>query len=266
MPVPCPPVTPRPTFPGGFVPRPTNSPTRSAIMTWKDAVNANEIDTSTDIPSACLDNDYDVELKTTDGDGAHFVLTASVSPGENTSDNEICPKLLAFASIDEKKRVYSVPDIAMLVGHSYSSYYFGKASLKAIFDAESSVEAVKDSKYNLTSNSCAHYAQKIWRGLHFDETNELASFLVDNLLKEDGLLTVAGDKLSAGGLRVMSYYAAGKGSFSDFVKDTVYSQLIIKDNKEKASIGKTCHLISLYFSDCSLILFYCLFNWAEVIA
>ena len=265
MPVPCPPVTPRPTFPGDFVPRPTNSPTRSAIMTWKDAVNANEIDTTTDIPSACLDNDYDVELKTTDGDGAHFVLTASVSPGENTSDNEICPKLLAFASIDEKKRVYSVPDIAMLVGHSYSSYYFGKASLKAIFDVESSVEAVKDSKYNLTSNSCAHYAQNIWRGLHFDETNELASFLVDNLLKEDGLLTVAAGKLSAGGLRVMSY-AAGKGSFSDFVKDTVYSQLIIKDNKEKASIGKTCHLISLYFSDCSLILFYCLFNWAEVIA
>lgn len=156
-------------------PRPSPKPGPSrAIVTWKDAINAEEVDTQADIPSACLDNNYDVELKamSNDGDGTHFFLTASVSPGENAYDNENCPRFLAFASRDEKKLTYHVPDVTAVNDRKYSSYLFGKASLKAIVNAESSIEAVKDSEYNLTSNSCIHYAGRIWRQLQFDETIE----------------------------------------------------------------------------------------------
>ena len=230
--------TPKPT------PKPAPKPSRKpwpsrAIMTWKDAINAEEVDKEADIPVTCLDNDYDVELKamSNDNDGTHFFLTASVSPGENAYGNDNCPRFLAFASRDEKKVTYHVPDVTKVNDRKYSSYLFGKASLKAIVNAESSVEAVKDFEYNLTSNSCIHYAGRIWRQLHFDETNDLATFLIANLLKDDGFLTIAHNKYAAGGLRVLSHLA-GKGSLDDFVKETVYSQLNIKDNEKEAVVGK----------------------------
>ena len=237
---PCP--TPSPTVSDPWS-GPNGEPTYVALGHWKDTIRAEEIDSKDGILSACLENNYDVDLVavTNDEDGTHFFLSASISMGDKTShsDNK-CPKFLAFASRDEKKRVYHVPDITAVDKYRYNSYFFGKASLKRIMDAQSSVKAVKDSKYNLTSNSCVHYALHIWRELHFVETKDLANFLIDNLLKNDGFLTIARKKYDTGGLPVLSY-VAGKGSFEDFVKDTVYSQLRIKD--DESIIGKMlCHI------------------------
>eukprot|EP00956_Cyclotella_meneghiniana_P044167 scaffold304205_cov89-Cyclotella_meneghiniana.AAC.1 len=247
----------KPTFPAPKpAPRPRPSPSfpSIAVVNWKNSINAKEVDTKADIPSACLDNYYDVELKgvANDKDGAHFFLSASIPKGEKTTndhkgeqttnDEKKCPQFLAFASRDEKKRIYHVPDFGVGNGYKYSSYLFGKVTLKAIIDAESSVEPVQDKDYDLTSNSCIHYAGRIWRALRFDETKELANFLVENLLENDGFLTIARQKYSAGGLRVLSF-VTGKGSFENFVKDTVYSQLNIKDVGEY-SIGENSDIIA----------------------
>ena len=220
---------------------------------WEKTVNAEEIDTSEDIPSSCLNNIYDVELRAVKDEGAHFLLAAK-SSDEKSNDDKKCPEVLTFMSIDEKKFTHRVHDITKFDEDS-SSFLLGKASLNKIIDAEGSVEAIKDFKYELTKNSCIHYAGHIWRKLQFDETNELASFLIENLLKDDGFLKVARDKLSAGGLRVMSY-VAGKGSLEAFVKDTVYSQLNIKEHGENHKenefvIGKI--LWFHFFSDCYVI-------------
>ena len=217
----------------------------TAVVNWKNSINAKEVDSKADIPSACLDNYYDVELKgvANDKDGAHFFLSASVPKGEKTTNDEKkCPQFLAFASRDEKKRIYHVPDFSAGNDYKYSSYLFGRVTLKAIMDAERSVEPVQDKDYNLTSNSCIHYAGRIWRALRLDETNELANFLVENLLENDGFLTIARQKYSADGLRVLAF-VTGKGSFENFVKDTVYSQLNIKDDGEY-SIGENSDIIA----------------------
>eukprot|EP00956_Cyclotella_meneghiniana_P028140 scaffold64935_cov31-Cyclotella_meneghiniana.AAC.2 len=241
----CYPLKPRPKPAPRPAPRPASRPSwpSTAVVNWKTSINAKEIDSKEDIPSTCLENYYDVELKSiaNDKDGAHFFLSASVHKREKTS-NENCPQFFAFASRDEKKRIYHIPDFSVGNGYRYSSYLFGKVTLKAIMDAESSVEAVQDKDYDLTGNSCIHYAGRIWRALHLDETNELANFLVENLLKNDGFLTIARQKYSAGGLRVLSF-VKGKGSFENFVKDTVYSQLNIKNDGEY-SIGKNSDVIA----------------------
>ena len=190
-----------------------------------------------DIPSDCLGSNYDVELRalTDEDEEAHFVLTAKVSSEEKLLDYK-CPDFLTFTSIDGKKFTHRVNDPTEF--NKYSSFLLGKASLKEIMNAESSVAAIKDSEYDLTNNSCIHYAGRIWRNLRFDETNDLANFLIDNLLKNDGFLNIARHKSAAGGLRVLSY-VTGQGSLKDFVKDLVYSQLNIKDDGESMN-GKIC--------------------------
>ena len=116
-----------------------------------------------DIPSSCLNNIYDVELRAVKG--VHFVLTAKSSDEKSSEDK--CPKLLTFTSIDEKKSTHRVHDITNF-DEASSSFLLGKASLKEIIDAEGSVEAIKGSKYKLTKNSCVHYAGHIWRKLQFE--------------------------------------------------------------------------------------------------
>eukprot|EP00956_Cyclotella_meneghiniana_P038553 scaffold156035_cov53-Cyclotella_meneghiniana.AAC.1 len=222
------PRTPRPTRkPINYAPRPRPRPKADK---WKNTIHADEIDLKDDIPSDCLGSNYDVELRALadEDDEAHFVLTAKVSSEEKSLDYK-CPDFLTFTSIDGKKLTHRVNDPTEFI--KCSSFLLGKASLEEIMNAESSVAAIKDTKYDLTKNSCIHYAGRIWRNLRFDETNDLANFLIDNLLKNDGFLNIARHKSAAGGLRVLSY-VTGQGSLKDFVKDLVYSQLYIKDDGE----------------------------------
>ena len=240
------PVTSRPTpHPTPRTPRPTPKPktrSRPKADKWKNIIQADEINMEEDIPSDCLGNDYSVELNAVsdDDEGTHFALAAKLS-SEKNSFNDKCPEFLTFTSIDEQKFTHSIHDPTKF--NKNNSFLLGKASLKEIMDVERSVEAIKDSKYDLTKNSCIHYAGHIWRGLRFDETHDLATFLIDNLLKNDGILTVARHKRAAGGLRVLSY-VSGKGSLEDFVKELVYSQLNIKDNEESV-IGEVYGIYTL---------------------
>lgn len=181
---------------------------------------------STAISTKCLNRSYEVAFNSVIKNGSHFFLTAFPSTKENISTPE-CPSL-AFASINGEKVVYSMDDTQVLKT-STQSHWLGNTSFKNIIEAEASVEAVHGSKLDLTKNSCIHYAGSIWRAIGFEETTELANFLIDSLLREDGLLSVARQNTDIGGLAILSRYAMGTKKFEQFVKDTVLSQLHIKD-------------------------------------
>ena len=74
------------------------------------------------------------------------------------------------------------------------------------------------------TNGCAHYAQRIWRSLGFDETEALANFFVENIVDDSRSMERA--KKSKGGIRALaSIVLGGKGGFKDHVEGVVYSQL-----------------------------------------
>ncbi|KAL3792563.1 hypothetical protein HJC23_005533 [Cyclotella cryptica] len=97
-----------------------------------------------------------------------------------------------------------------------------------IMAAERSAEAIDDTKYDLTANTCVHYAADIWRELDFEETEDLANFIVENLLKDDGALEYARQNVKYDGMRVLTSYLTGdRGGFEEYVKNIVHSQLDI---------------------------------------
>eukprot|EP00956_Cyclotella_meneghiniana_P001468 scaffold1621_cov117-Cyclotella_meneghiniana.AAC.4 len=124
-------------------PRPRPRP-RPKADKWKNTIHADEIDLKEDIPSDCLGSNYDVELAAfaDEDEGAHFVLTAKVSTEQKSLDYK-CPDFLTFASIDGKKYTHRVHDSTKFNEHS--SFLLGRASLKEIMNAESSVAAIRDS-------------------------------------------------------------------------------------------------------------------------
>ena len=74
------------------------------------------------------------------------------------------------------------------------------------------------------TNGCAHYAQRIWRPLGFDETDALANFFVENVVEDSRAVEHA--HKSKRGLRALaSIVVGGKGAFKDYVKGVVYDQL-----------------------------------------
>ena len=198
----------------------------SEIVQWEQAVNAVQIELIKDIPSECHDHGYEVALNAVVKHGSHFFLSATSSNKDNLNDDK-CPKALVFASIDGRKVTYLVSNEDQMNGY-FRVHLLGKASLKEIIKAESNANAVDDSAYDLTKNSCIHYAGDISRGLEFDETPELAEFLIENLLMDDGLIDIARDNINFGGLHVLSNYVLTRENFNQYVKDMVFSQLNIK--------------------------------------
>lgn len=86
------------------------------------------------------------------------------------------------------------------------------------------VEAVPKEEYDYSTNGCAHYAQRIWRPLGFDETDALANFFVENVVED--FRAVERAHKSKRGLRALASFAlGGKGGFKDYVKGIVYDQL-----------------------------------------
>ena len=222
--------TPAPTSPP--TPRPSRkpkkpSPSKPKADKLRDATHSIKIDLAQDISSKCLAQSYDVALKAIDDDGVHFLLTATATD-QDESDFTQCPKALAFASVYGKKVTYLVQETELMERLSHA-HLLGKATLKDIIKAADDAEAVDDSKYDLTKNSCIHYAGNIWRGLEFEETDELANFLIQNLLSDDRFLNIAREKVQFGGLRVLSKFMTDNVMFEKYVQDTVYSQLNIKE-------------------------------------
>jgi hypothetical protein len=106
--------------------------------------------------------------------------------------NTNCPSALLFASLDGEKVAYRISEQVLKdYGSSFNSYLVGTAPLEEIIQAEQTADALDTANYDLTKNSCAHYAQQLWRNLQFKETRGLVDFIVENLLKDDGIVRYA---------------------------------------------------------------------------
>ena len=140
-----------------------------------------------------------------------------------------CPTIIAFASLEEKKKILKAKnkdDMDQLTKHR-----FGTFKLRDILEAEKKAAPIKDSEYDLSSNTCVHYARDIWRSLGVKETDALANFLVSNLVESDEFIELA--KKKAGGIRVAAALAVGgQSALEHYVKNIVTSQLNIIDDGE----------------------------------
>ncbi len=83
---------------------------------------------------------------------------------------------------------------------------------------------MNDLKYDLTQNSCVCYAGKIWRHLGLKETEELATFLIDNIVGPDEFERIVKKHRESGGLRALAAVVLGKDSLKVYMEGVV-SQL-----------------------------------------
>ncbi|KAL3794650.1 hypothetical protein HJC23_010078 [Cyclotella cryptica] len=203
------------------------------VQEWAEMSNLQEVDSSKkDIPLACDVARYNLGLYAFANQTSHFVLGATMMPSNEEEDVVAgCPPALAFASLAGRKVIFLSPtaeeDVHLL--SDFNVQALGSAELKDILDAEHKAEAIDDSKYDLTANTCVHYAAKIWRGLDIEETRDLADFIITNLLKDGSSLEYAKQNAKYDGRRALTSYLmeGDEVGFGEYVKDTVYSQLYI---------------------------------------
>ncbi len=179
----------------------------------KNAVLTHDI-----IPSKCLDQVYKMSLRT---QGSHFFLV--VAKDDASADG--CPPNLAFAS-KEGEKFKSV----MFIEHAESlpKIELGAATLGDILKAEEAAEPLDDSTYDFVTNSCINYASRITRPLDIKETDELASFLIENIVGSDELfenMSSSGLEYGNGGVRALAARAMGKDYLKVYIEGAVYSQL-----------------------------------------
>jgi len=183
--------------------------------------------TKEDISTTCRDNIYDVFLSANDDGQSHLFITAMMKEEvENGADNNNCPPaiLLDHTREGEKKVLVLLEDKIDEV-KELPRHFLGEASLVDILVAEESVEAIEPSNYDYFYNSCAHYAQRIWRSLGLKETKELGDFVIDNVINDVKGMKIA-KKSKGRSLRTLAAFAiGGKGGYENYLKDVVYSQL-----------------------------------------
>jgi hypothetical protein len=176
--------------------------------------------TKEDIPAECGHEMYNVALYA--APGPHFFLVGIKSSDDSTSGTIICPKALAFDSLMGGKKIVSpyVSDIEALPKHD-----IGVAMLTDVLKAEENADAIDVSSYDMLKNNCIHYAFSIWRSwrtLGLDEAEDLADFIIANVINDDSL----GQRASnwRGGRRLLS--AVEDGIFETFVRNAVYSHVL----------------------------------------
>ena len=179
--------------------------------------------TKEDIPSHCFDEIYYVDLSAVVG-GPHFFLIGTKEDEDGTdngNDYSTCPPSIAMDQFHWQKKM------GIMIEEDFKDlrkHRLGSASLGDILKAEENVEAIDASEYDYLTNGCAHYAQRIWRSLGFDETEALANFFVENIVDDSRSMERA--EKSKGGIRALaSIVIGGKGGFKDYVEGVVYSQL-----------------------------------------
>ena len=173
--------------------------------------------TKEDIPAECGDEMYDMALYALPG--PHFILAGTKSL-DSSSVNPICPKSIAFSTMDGgqmgRKQIVSpyMEDIKDLPKHT-----LGVAALADLLKAEENAEAIDDESFDLATNNCVHYASSIWRRLGFDETEDLANFLVHNIIIDEAQLEEMMPKQRGGRMLLKAMSHEGH---EDFVKNVVY--------------------------------------------
>jgi hypothetical protein len=197
------------------------------MQEWAENSNLQDVDVAKDIPSKCNLDKYDIGLYAFANQSSHFFLGAMALGKE--ADVE-CPPALAFASQGGHKRVLLVHQEEDFKGYDFNVHPLGMAELKDILNAERVAKAIDDTKYDLTENTCIHYAASIWRDLNFEETEDLGNFIIENLLRDDGALEYARQNAKYDGSRALtSYIIGGEGGFEDYVKEIVFSQLNLNE-------------------------------------
>ena len=101
--------------------------------------------------------------------------------------------------------------------------------------------------YDFERNSCVHYAGNIWRAIQAEdgtaavkETSELAEFIINNVVDDDGFIELVKKKENVGGFRASAMLAVGgKAGVKSYVADLVYGQLNIvdPDNDEASQVS-----------------------------
>lgn len=179
---------------------------------------------SATVPAECRDVPYRVSLAVRSG--PHFFLSAERNPEEDESNgiNEACPSNVAFSSYNGRKKSVMVFEDDL---RDLPSHVLGTAALGDIIEAERTVRPLEDD-YDIAVNSCAHYAGRIWRGLGFEETADLADFIVENAVEDEHFEDVARSHPTAGGRRVLAALGnGGRRALRKYWKGVVYSQLNI---------------------------------------
>lgn len=188
-------------------------------------LNWGDMDT---IPSECLDDAYDVSLHATaNSDNLHFTLVGTNQNEDNNDNDHYCPPTIVMDQDSGEKIVallLKVKDDLDMLFPSSAAHHLGKATLGDIIKAEEQVDAIGLSEYNYFYNSCAHYAQRIWRSLGVEETKELADFFVDHIIIDKGGSN-GGLEFNERGVRALAAVAVGKDGLRGYVEDIVYSQL-----------------------------------------
>ena len=157
--------------------------------------------------------------------GPHFILAGIKSLDLDSSPPSTnCPKSIVFSTMDGEqmgnKQIVStyMEDFKDLPKHT-----LGLAALADVLKAEENAEAIDEASFDIVTNNCVNYASSIWRRLEFDETEDLANFLVRNIVIDEAQL----EKLASkhGGRRL--HKAMFNKGLEKFWKNVVYSQLYL---------------------------------------
>jgi hypothetical protein len=198
----------------------TTLPTSSEELV--DSCNA----VADDISMECLDLEYTVALYAIAS--PHFSLVATMNNQDKVGNME-CPRIISFNSLDGKKKRHVVQES---LAEGLHHHVFGAAKLGDILKAEEQVDAIKDSEFDVESNNCVTFAANIWRRLGFKETVQLAEFLTENIVDDEGtpsFLNAMRSAKSATGRRALAALALGKDSMNKYVSNVVSSQLFIEE-------------------------------------
>ena len=176
-----------------------------------------------DIPTKCMDLLYDVSLYAIKG--PHFLVGVSPQEGGGVRGND-CPQIIAFDTPNGEKKKLDLMDTGDT--KDLRVHKLGSSKLGAILKAEEQADVIDGSNFDLVSNNCVHYARDIWSSLGFDETDNLALFIIDHLKSDESFEKLA--KKHIGGGRYLAAKAiGGPGAMEVFIDHVVYSQLDIVD-------------------------------------
>jgi len=170
-----------------------------------------------DISTKCDGEVYNMGLYAIGG--SHFFLIGSKEDADSGTE---CPPSIFMGSIKGEKKIAAVfvEDIK-----GFPMIALGLATLDDILLAEESAEAFDESTYDLFNNSCPHYAGSIWRAIGLEETDELANFLIQNIVDDPSFVELA--KKTGGARALAAVGIGGKVALKKYVAGRVYSQLEI---------------------------------------
>ena len=179
-----------------------------------------------EIAKECRSKVYDVTLYAFEG--PHFAIAVTL-PKDEIDTKKVCPSAVGVFSEDgERKYEIAYPNHKNEELVPRDEIKLGSAQLDDFLKATGDVKPIADSDYDFTTNSCVHFAQGIWRGVGVAETTELAEFIINNVVNDNGLKELLEEYGDTGSFRTTAMLAiGGKAATRRFISDVVYEQLVI---------------------------------------